>query len=194
MSKLVECKACNKEIAKGAKLCPNCGKDQRSWFMRHKIMSFFGIIIILGVFGTAIGSSGDEEVKDTGNNDSTEESSNDKADDETDTEKADDTEEVPKEHESALNKAQTYSDTMDMSKAGVYDQLTSSAGEDFPEDAAQYAIDNVEADWKENALKKAEVYEDTMDMSESAVYDQLISSAGEKFTEEEAQYAIDNLN
>jgi len=83
---------------------------------------------------------------------------------------------------------------MDMSKAGVYDQLVSDHGEQFPEDAAQYAMDNIEADWKENALKKAETYAETMDMSNSAIYDQLVSDHGEQFTEEEAQYAVDNLN
>ena len=44
---LVACKACEKEIAKGVKKCPNCGKDQRNWFMRHKILSFIGAIIII---------------------------------------------------------------------------------------------------------------------------------------------------
>lgn len=83
---------------------------------------------------------------------------------------------------------------MSMSKQGIYDQLTSEAGEQFPEDAAQYAIDNVKWDWKENALKKAKSYTETMAISKDAVYDQLISEAGEQFTPEEAQYAIDNLD
>ncbi|WP_042274662.1 Ltp family lipoprotein [[Clostridium] dakarense] len=102
-------------------------------------------------------------------------------------------EDVPTEYKSALRKAKTYSDTMSMSKAGLYEQLTSEYGEKFPQEAAQYAIDNVEADWKENALKKAKTYQKDMAMSSSAIYDQLISDYGEKFTEEEAQYAIDNL-
>ena len=102
-------------------------------------------------------------------------------------------ENVPTEYKSALEKAKTYSDTMSMSKAGVYDQLTSEYGEKFSKEAAKYAIDNVKADWKENALKKAQTYQDTMSMSPSAVYDQLISEYGEKFTAKEAQYAKDNL-
>jgi ATP phosphoribosyltransferase regulatory subunit HisZ len=80
-----------------------------------------------------------------------------------------------------------------MSKAGIYDQLTSEYGEQFPADAAQYAIDNLEVDWKENALKKAQEYAELMSMSDADIYDQLISEHGEKFTKEEAQYAIDNL-
>ncbi|MEK4666562.1 DUF4352 domain-containing protein [Niallia sp. FSL R7-0271] len=59
-SKLVPCKACGKEIAKGVKKCPNCGKDQRNWFMRHKFLSFIGIVIILSVLGT-LGGGGDDD-------------------------------------------------------------------------------------------------------------------------------------
>lgn len=82
---------------------------------------------------------------------------------------------------------------MAMSKAGIYNQLTSEYGDKFTPEAAQYAIDNVQADWNKNALKKAKTYQDTMAMSPSAIYDQLISEYGEKFTPEQAQYAIDNL-
>lgn len=101
---------------------------------------------------------------------------------------------VPREHKSALNKATLYANDMHMSKAGIYDQLISEHGEGFPEDAAKYAIENVEADWNENALNKAKIYANDMDMSNSAVYDQLISEHGEKFLPEEAQYAVDNLD
>lgn len=82
---------------------------------------------------------------------------------------------------------------MNMSKAGIYDQLTSENGENFDKKAARYAIDNIVADWKGNALKKAQSYAETMNMSDSAIYDQLISEHGEKFTKDEAKYAIDNL-
>lgn len=64
MANLVECKACGKEIAKGVKKCPNCGKDQRNWFMRHKIMTFILAIIVLGIIGSMFGG-GDETATDT---------------------------------------------------------------------------------------------------------------------------------
>ena len=102
-------------------------------------------------------------------------------------------ESVPKEYKNALKKAEQYSSIMHMSKQGIYDQLTSEYGEGFPEDAAQYAIDNIDADWEANALAKAQTYSDTMHMSKRGIYDQLISEYGEKFTEDEAQYAIDNV-
>lgn len=101
---------------------------------------------------------------------------------------------VPAEYKSALNKAQSYSDNMHMSKAGIYDQLVSEYGEQFSPEAAQYGVDNVKADWNANALEKAKSYQETMSMSPSAIHDQLTSEYGEKFTVEEADYAIANLN
>lgn len=100
---------------------------------------------------------------------------------------------IPTEYIAALKKAQMYSDNMHMSKAGIYDQLTSEYGEKFPAEAAQYAIDNVKADWNKNALEKAKSYQKDMAMSKSAIQDQLISEYGEKFTADEAQYAVNNL-
>lgn len=100
---------------------------------------------------------------------------------------------VPTEYQSALKKAESYNRLMHMSKAGLYDQLTSEYGERFTAEAAQYAIDNLNADWKENALKKAESYSETMHMSKAGIYDQLVSEYGEQFTQEEAQYAVDNV-
>ena len=64
----------------------------------------------------------------------------------------------------------------------------------FTEDEAQYAVDNVDADWNVNALEKAREYQEMMSMSNDAIFEQLTSEYGEKFTKEEAQYAIDNLN
>ena len=82
---------------------------------------------------------------------------------------------------------------MHMSKAGIYQQLTSEYGEGFSAEDAQYAIDNLNADYKANALAKAKSYQENMHMSKSRIYEQLISEYGEGFTTEEAQYAIDNL-
>lgn len=101
---------------------------------------------------------------------------------------------VPAEYKSALNKATSYSNTMHMSKRGVYDQLVSEYGEKFSAAAAQYAIDNVKADWNANALAKAKTYQDTMNMSPAGIHDQLTSAYGEKFTQSEADYAIQHLN
>lgn len=100
---------------------------------------------------------------------------------------------IPTEYKAALNKAKNYSDMLHMSKERIYSQLTSEYGEKFSKEAAQYAMDNLNVDFKENARKKAESYQEIMNMSPDAIYDQLVSEYGEQFTEEEARYAIENL-
>jgi len=94
----------------------------------------------------------------------------------------------------ALRKAELYSSTMHMSKRGIYKQLTSEYGEGFTAEEAQYAIDNINADWNANALATAKSYQESMSMSKSAIYKQLTSEYGEEFTAEEAQYAVDHLD
>ncbi len=98
------------------------------------------------------------------------------------------------EYKNALKRAETYSKTLHMSKEGIYQQLVSEYGEGFPADAAKWAIEHLNADYKYNALKKAESYSNSMYMSKKGIYNQLISAYGENFTKEEAQYAIDNLD
>lgn len=101
---------------------------------------------------------------------------------------------VPAEYRSALKKAESYSEMMHMSKQGIYDQLTSEYGEQFSPEAAQYAVDNLQADYNANALAKAQSYQDDMNMSPEAIRDQLMSEYGEQFTQEEADYAVANLS
>ncbi|MCR2827312.1 Ltp family lipoprotein [Microbacterium sp. zg.Y909] len=101
---------------------------------------------------------------------------------------------VPAEYASAMVKADMYANMMSMSRAMLYEQLTSEYGEKFSAEAAQYAVDNVVADWNANALEKARVYQNEMAMSPDAIRDQLTSEYGERFTAEEAEYAIANLN
>jgi hypothetical protein len=101
---------------------------------------------------------------------------------------------VSQENKNALKKAEMYGNTMHMSKAGIYYQLTSDFGEKFSKEAAQYAINNAKIDYKKQALAKAKLYQEQQAMSKNAIFTQLTSDAGEKFTEEEAQYAINNLD
>ena len=91
-------------------------------------------------------------------------------------------------------KKYNYSDTMHMSKLGIYNQLISENGEQFTAEEAQYAMDNLKADWNANALAKAKDYQESMAMSVEAIREQLTSEYGEQFTAEEADYAISNLN
>ncbi|MDU2489622.1 MAG: Ltp family lipoprotein [Clostridium celatum] len=188
MKKMKQCKICSKEIAANVKRCPACGgKNKKALYKRP----WFIVIVLFVIIGIAVSGEENESSEGLASNgvETTVQADNTGAQ----TDNTEKTESVPTEYKNALKKAKIYSDTMHMSKAGIYNQLTSEYGEQFPAEAAQYAIDNVEADWKENALKKAKTYQDSMAMSTSAIYDQLISEYGEQFTPEEAQYAIDNL-
>lgn len=62
---MTKCKACEKDIAKGVKRCPDCGKDQRNFFKKHKIITGFLILLFLGVIGNALGDDGDKAVEPT---------------------------------------------------------------------------------------------------------------------------------
>lgn len=96
--------------------------------------------------------------------------------------------EVPRELRNALKSAEAYVKILPFSKEGLYEQLIF---EEYPVDAAQYAVDNLVTDWNANALKAAIQYQDIMPMSLSGLYDQLIF---EGYTTSQSQYAIDNLD
>ena len=96
---------------------------------------------------------------------------------------------VSSEFKAALKKAKSYSKTAHLSKEGMVKQLTEF--EKFPEDAAQYAVENAGIDWKEEAVEKAKSYSKTAHLSKAGMINQLTEF--EKFTEEEAQYAVEHL-
>ena len=163
---------------------PNVGtkkKFYQKWW-------FWAIIVVLVIIGIANPS------------DTTKQSSNSQPEvttatkNETSTQPQAEEPKVPAEYKSALSKATSYANMQHMSKQGVYDQLTSEYGEKFTAESAQYAINNVKADWNANALAKAKSYQSQQSMSPASIRDQLVSPYGEKFTEAEADYAIQHLN
>ena len=91
----------------------------------------------------------------------------------------------------AAEAAVVYLETMPMSKQALFDQLKYDS---YSAEDAQYAIDNINADWNEEALEAAENYYDSGTTDTNEIYNQLISEYGEQFTTDEAQYAIDNLD
>ncbi|MHC1723712.1 MAG: Ltp family lipoprotein [Aminipila sp.] len=185
--KTIKCKVCGADMEKNVKICPQCSAKNTKPIIKRW---WFWVIIVVVALGI-IGSLNDTPSANTDSAQTASENTGDESDVAATTQEP--AENVPAEYKSALRKADSYANSMNMSKAGVYDQLVSEYGEQFSNEAAQYAIDNVKADWKACALAKAESYSDTMNMSKTGVYDQLISENGEKFTEEEAQYAIDNI-
>lgn len=189
MEKLVRCKVCGEEIAKSARACPKCGAKRK----KHTLLTCFLVLIGISFLFSAFSDG-----KDTGTRLQPVSSQGDFQDVGSQiVAKSTETPEkpkVPREYENALKQAQFYSDNMHMSRMGIFEQLTSEYGGNFPPEAAQYAIDNVEADFKANALETAKSYYEKMNMSKEAVREQLVSAYGERFTHEEADYAIDNLD
>lgn len=149
--------------------------------MKKILMIFVGLIVVLGL----IGSCSDEEVVNE-----TQDKTKTTQEEQTTTkevEKEEPKEEVSTEFENALNKAEIYAETMNMSKDAVKKQLVF---EKFESDAIEYAMENLEADWNENALASAKMYIDTLSMSKASIPEQL---QFEGFTDEQIDYAMENL-
>ena len=64
MSKMVKCKVCGKEISKGAK-CPNCGKDSRCFFSRHKVLTVICGLVVIGALGSVTGGNSNNKISDS---------------------------------------------------------------------------------------------------------------------------------
>lgn len=100
---------------------------------------------------------------------------------------------APREYQNALRSAQSYVDIMPFSYQGLYDQLTSEYADNYTPEAAQYAVDNVDADWNAEAVEAAESYLDTMPFSREELVNQLSSEYADKFTVEQAQAAVNQV-
>ena len=93
----------------------------------------------------------------------------------------------------ALESAESYLAFSGFSKQGLYEQLSSAAGEGFSQAEAQYAVDHVDADWNKEAVESARSYLEISPMSRDALIEQLSSPAGEGFTYEQAVYAVNKV-
>jgi hypothetical protein len=49
-----QCQECKEEISSTDKVCPHCGRDQKYWFNKNKILTFLGVIIFLGIISSAL--------------------------------------------------------------------------------------------------------------------------------------------
>lgn len=161
-------------------------KEKKPWYKRIWVWAIIIVVVIAAAASTA---ENKDEISNKVDN-----ASSEIKDTVSDAKKKIEEQKVPAEYKSALTQADTYANTMYLSKQGVYDQLTSEYGGKFSDKAAKYAIDNVKADWKKNALQKAKDYQDQQSLSPEAIRDQLTSKHGEKFTQAEADYAIAHLN
>lgn len=91
--------------------------------------------------------------------------------------------------EQAIKSAEQYLSTTAFSRAGLIEQLSSSAGSGFAEKDAIFAVDHLHVNWDEQAVKAAKQYLSTSSFSCQGLTEQLTSSAGSKFTQAQAEYA-----
>jgi hypothetical protein len=161
----------------------------KNWFARHKVLSVILGLFMLGAIASAAGGGTDTNTSTNStptNNETTQTAESEPVENK---EPA-----VPAEYKSALAQATTYANDLHLSKKGVYAQLVSEYGGKFKPEAAQYAIDNVKADWNANALAQAKTYQNDLHLSPAGVRNQLVSEHGGQFTAAEADYAIAHLN
>jgi Host cell surface-exposed lipoprotein len=95
--------------------------------------------------------------------------------------------------EQALESAKSYLDMGGFSRAGLIDQLHSSAGEGFKMADAKWAVNHAHANWNHQAVLSAKSYLDMGGFSRASLIDQLSSSAGEGFTLAQATYAANQV-
>ncbi|NYF98043.1 Ltp family lipoprotein [Janibacter cremeus] len=197
---------------------PPVPEVRQSWFARHKVLSLvLGIVfvVVLVCCGAgALGMGGDDSstsastesaqapktsqstpeseaaTEETPAEEAAEEPQEAPAEDEPEAEP-----EMTTEQENAVRSAQDYLEFMPFSKQGLVDQLSSSAGDGYPKDVAQFAVEHIESDvdWNEQAVKAAESYLDLMAFSRSGLIEQLTSDAGDGYTKEQAEHAADQV-
>lgn len=94
---------------------------------------------------------------------------------------------VPRQHRNALGKAEDYLKIGHWSYQDLVYQLEY---HEFPSDAVEYAMANIEVDWNEQALGKAEDYLKVGNMSDNDLRNQLDYHG---FTKAQIEYAMANL-
>lgn len=94
---------------------------------------------------------------------------------------------LTKGQENALRAAESYLGVMAFSKSGLVEQLGFDGYETVD---AEWAVENVEADWNEQAVRSAESYLETMAFSRDGLIDQLEFDG---YTHEQAVHAVDEV-
>lgn len=91
------------------------------------------------------------------------------------------------EYANVVKTAKNYLNFMAFSRKGLIDQLVY---EGYSQESAEYAVDNIGADWNEQCAKKAKDYLEFMSFSRDGLYQQL---AYEGFTDEQIQYGLSQV-
>lgn len=60
-----KCKECGNEISSSAKICPSCGKDNRIFLVKHKVLSYIIILCIIVIIGALASSNNNNNTDST---------------------------------------------------------------------------------------------------------------------------------
>lgn len=96
--------------------------------------------------------------------------------------------EMTPSQENAVQTAEDYLAFSAFSKAGLIQQLSSSAGSGFPKADAVFAVNYLDVNWNQQAYKAAKDYLEFSSFSLDGLIQQLASSAGSQFTQAQAEY------
>lgn len=91
------------------------------------------------------------------------------------------------EYANVVKTAKNYLSFMAFSRKGLIDQLVY---EGYSQESAEYAVDNIGADWNQQCANKAKDYLEFMSFSRDGLYQQL---AYEGFTDEQIQYGLSQV-
>lgn len=92
--------------------------------------------------------------------------------------------------QNAIDSAKNYLTISGFSRAGLIQQLSSSAGDGFAKADATFAVDHIQANWNDQAAKSAKNYLTISSFSRAGLIQQLESSAGDGFTHAQAVYGV----
>jgi hypothetical protein len=169
---------------------------QESWPARHKVMTAFGAMLVIGIIASAAGGAGSKP-KDTATSPASSSSTSTVSTPTT----TDNTPAVTQPIEpakpsmtagqiQATRSAQQYLSFEAFSRKGLIQQLSSSAGSGFSVADATYAVDHLKVNWNDQAVKAAKQYLQMMSFSHNGLVEQLSSSAGSGFTHAQAEYGV----
>lgn len=178
-----------------AKAAKAYAKALRPWYKKKRWIASLGLVVLI-VIGVAASGGEEEGTKAAGTDAGADQApAADQAPKKpADSEPAAEEEpEMTSAQENALEAAQNYLDLTGFSKAGLIQQLSSSAGDGYSKADATFAANNVGADWNEEAVEAAQNYLDVTAFSKAGLIQQLSSSAGDKFTPAQARYAADKV-
>jgi hypothetical protein len=95
--------------------------------------------------------------------------------------------------QNAIRTAKSYLQLSGFSRAGLIEQLSSTAGSGFRRKDAVFAVNHIKVNWNYQAVRAAKAYLELSGFSRAGLIEQLSSSAGGQFTLAQATYAVNHV-